>query len=189
MNNINSPVLILNNSWLPIRVRTVKEAICLVFREKACIVDPGDYSTYTWGEWITLDCFIADRYIQAVHDRVKLPEIIVLKHYNQIPTYNLRLTKKNLFIRDKFTCQYTGKNISHKEADIDHVIPRSKGGRTVWSNLVVCDKTVNRKKADRTPEEAGLALRKQPRKPSALSLLIDPRMEQPESWKKFLIHG
>jgi 5-methylcytosine-specific restriction endonuclease McrA len=98
----------------------------------------------------------------------------------------MKLTKRNIFLRDNFTCQYTGKTVSTKNADIDHVIPKAQGGRTSWENLVVCSKDVNRKKADRTPQEAGLRLLKRPCKPEPQVIYIDPRMDMPPSWKKFI---
>ena len=188
MKSLENPVLVLNKNWIAIRVKDVKTAIKLVFRERSHFVDPGDYSVYNWEEWLLTDIKEGEEYIQCTHDRrVKIPEIVILNNYDKVPSYDLRLSKRNIFIRDQFKCQYTGKVIDTKEADIDHVIPRSKGGKTTWDNLVVASKKVNRKKSNRTPEEAGLKLIKKPHKPRYNSVFIDPRKKYPESWNKFII--
>ena len=182
---LKDPVLILNKSWLPIRVKTVKSSINLIFRERAFVVNPVTYEVYSLMEWINLEVKEEDKFLRTSHSKIKVPEIIVLSNYNKIPEQNVKLTKKNIFLRDKYLCQYTGKKVDPKNADIDHVIPKSKGGTNSWDNLVVSSKDINRKKGNKTPEEAGLKLIKQPRKPLYRSLLLDPRKEIPESWKKF----
>lgn len=83
-------------------------------------------------------------------------------------------------------CQYTGKQVSQSKADIDHVIPRSRGGKNSWENMVVCSKELNRAKGNKTPKEAGLKLIKKPGKPSDRQLLFDPKLQIPSSWEKFI---
>lgn len=185
MAHLNDPVLVLNKSWLPIRVKKVKSALNLIFRGRACVVDAITYEVYDCEQWINKEVKEGDKFLRAAHSRVKVPEVIVLTSYNKIPEQGVKLTKKNIFMRDKYTCQYTGKRVDPKNADIDHIIPKSKGGKNTWDNLVVSSKDINRKKGSRTPEEAGLKLIKQPRKPLYRSLLIDPRKEMPEAWKNF----
>ena len=184
--NIKKPILILNKSWTPIRVKTVETSIKLVWRKRAVFVDAKDYSVYNWEEWILLPIEENELYIQTPKIRVKLPEVIVLTEYNKIPSYDVRLTRRNIFVRDNFTCQYTNKKVNYNNADIDHIIPKSKGGRDKWDNLVVASKEINRKKGNKTNEETGLKLIKKPKKPDYKSLIIDPRINIPESWKKFI---
>jgi len=181
---LNDPVLVLNKNWMAIKVRNVKKAIILTSRERACIVDCVDFSVYTWEEWVRLPC--EEEGITTVKGSVRIPRVIVLTYYGKIPKSAPRLTKRNIFIRDEYTCQYTGKKISKREADIDHVIPLSRNGRNTWDNVVVCSKEINRKKADRTPEEAGLKLIRKPTKPTGAHLMIDPNIEIPEEWNKFI---
>jgi 5-methylcytosine-specific restriction endonuclease McrA len=182
---LNEPVLILNKNWMPIKVRNVKKAILLASRERACIVSCDDYSVLTWNEWIKLPCKEGEG-ITTVRGSVRIPKVIVLTAYGKVPTSAPRLTKKNIFIRDENICQYTGRKVSKKDADIDHVIPLSRNGKNAWDNMVVCAKDVNRMKANRTPEEAGLKLIKQPKKPTGAHLMLDPDMEIPEEWSKFI---
>lgn len=188
MTFLTKPVLVLNKLWTPIRVITVKRAFKLVFSERASIVLPDDYSVYNWEEWSKIAVPATEDGIQTTRNRIKIPEVIVLLRYDKIHQKGVRLTKKNIFLRDKYICQYTGKQMKGSEADIDHVVPKSKGGKSTWDNLVVCSKEINRLKRDRTPEEAGLTLIKQPAKPSYEKLMVDPKMDIPESWRKFIGH-
>ena len=182
---LSRKVLVLNKNWLAIRVRNVKKAIMLVSRGRACIIDTEDYSIYNWKDWIDLPC-VEGEGISTTRGEIRIPSVILLTVYGKIPQSSPRLTKKNLFIRDGYTCQYTGQKVSTKDADIDHVIPSSRNGTNSWENMVVCSKKVNRMKANKTPAEAGLKLIKKPKKPSGANLMLDPRIEIPVEWSKFI---
>jgi len=186
MSSLSRPVLVLNKMWIPIRIVSVKRCLKLVFADKASMVDPSDYSVYDWENWAELDSSMDKYSIQTTSSKIKVPEVVILLKYDKVHRKNMRLTKKNIYIRDKYRCQYSGKQIGYKDADIDHIIPRSKGGRNSWDNMVVCAKNINKIKADRTPEEAGLTLIKKPIKPSSGCLLIDPKLDTPVSWNKFI---
>lgn len=188
MSSLNRPVLVLNKMWIPIRVASVKRCLKLIFSDKASLVDPSDYSVYSWEEWMLLDTASDEYVIPTTRDSIKIPEVIVLLKYDKVYTKDLRLTKRNIYIRDKYRCQYTGKQLNFDEANIDHIIPRSRGGKNTWDNLVVCTKEINSIKGDRTPEEAGLKLIKQPVKSVAAGphKLMDPKFKMPESWSKFI---
>ena len=186
MTSLNKPVLVLNKVWMPIRVITVMRSIKLLFANKASAVNTDDYSIYKWDDWAKQEIFNGDSYISAVNNNIKVPEVIVLAKYDKVYRKDVKLTKRNIYIRDEYKCQYSGKRIKESEADIDHIIPRSKGGENVWENLVVCSKEINRKKGYRTPEQAGLKLIKKPTKPDNSRILIDPRMNIPKSWEKFI---
>ncbi len=179
-------MLVLNKLWMPIRVVPSIRAFTLLFAEKAFVVDVDDYAVFSWDEWAELPTDDCDDVVHTSSSDIKIPEVIVLSKYDKIPKKGMKLTKRNIFLRDNFTCQYTGATVSTKNADIDHVIPKSRGGRTSWDNLVVCSKTVNRMKADKTPKEAGLRLLKTPCRPEPQVIYIDPRMDMPPSWKKFI---
>ncbi len=185
MSALNKSVLVLNKIWLPIRVIPAYRALVLIFANKASAVDPN-YFTYNWEEWLKQLILKTDSVIVSSHQDIKVPEIIVLSMYDKIFKKNVKLTKRNLYIRDGYKCQYTGERMKESEADIDHIIPRSMGGRNSWNNMVVCSKEVNRRKADRTPEQAGLKLIKKPTKPHPDKMLIDPKINIPESWSKFI---
>lgn len=182
---LHHPVLVLNKSWIPILIESVKRSLIHIFDDKALFIDPEDYSVYDWEQWI-------DKYkdekneINACSFTVKKPEVIVLKYQNKIPKRNVRLTRKNLLIRDQYRCQYTGQKINLKDATIDHVVPRSRGGVTDWENVVISSKDVNIIKGDKTPEEAGMKLLQKPQRPMYYMFLSNYAENRPQSWEKFL---
>ncbi len=193
MSSINEPVLVLNKVWMPIRVIPAIRALTLVFAGKASAIDTttnadGDinWGAYNWDLWAERDSEGAEHVVTTTKAIIKVPEIIVLSKYNKVFRKQVRLTKRNIKLRDGNRCQYTGKKMKDSEADVDHVIPRAHGGQNTWDNMVFCSKEVNRMKADRTPEQAGLKLIKRPAKPHADKFLVDPRIKHPESWDKFL---
>lgn len=187
MGNLMKPTLVLNKSWTPVHVTTVRDAIC-----KACmgIVDVlnDDYIRHTWEDWALLDIVDEGYAVRTSHNRVNGPKVVVLSKYNKIPVFEVHMTRKNLWIRDGFSCQYTGQRLKLKEATIDHIVPQSKGGTSSWLNVVICDRTVNRRKGDRTPEEAGLKLIRQPYAPSWNPLFTGSASvaNPPEVWSNFM---
>jgi len=185
MKILNKPVLILNKSWIPIRIKTVKSAIIMSYRDKATIVDPVNYNTYSWSKWIQLAVLKDEDCIHSANQNIKIPEIIILSKYNKVPQYDVKLTKRNIFLRDNFKCQYTGKKVNSTNGDIDHIMPISRGGKTTWDNLVVTFKDINRKKSNKTLQEAGLKLNKMPIKPTTQALMRNRVSDYPESWQKF----
>lgn len=186
MKALEKEVLVLNKLWTAIRVVPAIRAFTLLFAGKASVVDGDDYIIYSWEDWLTVSPSGDDDFITTSSFNIKIPKVIVLSKFDKIPKKGMKLTKRNIFIRDDFTCQYTGKTVSTKNGDIDHVNPKARGGRTSWNNLVVCSKAVNRMKADRTPEEAGLILLRKPSRPEPQVIYIDPRMIMDPYWKKFV---
>lgn len=187
---ITLPTLVLNKGWTPISIMPVKKAITKVMSDLARIVDPDDYQLYTFEDWMNLPVKEGDLFISTSHSKVRVPEIIVLQEYEKLPQREVKLSRRNLLIRDNYTCQYTGKRITMDTATMDHVIPRSKGGGSTWENLVMCCLDINAKKADRTPDEAGLKLLKKPERPkwnpvyARFARLASSAV--PPSWSKFI---
>lgn len=187
--SVNLPTLVLNKGWTAISIMPVKKAVTKVLSDLAKIMDE-DYVLYDFEEWMKLPVRDGERFIQSANQQIRVPQIIVLSDYDRLPHREVKLTRRNLLIRDNFTCQYTGKPISMDTATIDHVRPRSKGGNSTWENLVMCCLDVNAQKADRTPQEAGLKLLKQPVKPkwspvyARFARLASSNI--PEIWEKFI---
>lgn len=187
MEVLNRKVMVLNKVWFPVRIVSVKRALKLIFAERAFVLDhKNSFSPCDWDKWVKMPVDGDQYYITTTRDPVRVPEVIVLCHYDKMHDRTVRLTKRNIFLRDGSVCQYTGKRVKSSNADIDHIIPRSRGGKNSWDNMVVCSKEINRKKGDRTPSEAGLKLIKKPSKPSGMKLLLNPDMEILDSWKYFL---
>jgi 5-methylcytosine-specific restriction endonuclease McrA len=130
-----------------------------------------------------------DRVIRSPSMEIALPSVVSLKEYIK-PADRPAFTRFNVFLRDKFTCQYSGQRLPAHELTFDHVIPRSRGGRTNWENVVTASSEYNLRKANRTPEEAGMHLRHKPRRPNTWELLENGRSFPPnylhESWRDYL---
>lgn len=189
MRNINNKVLVLNKSWLAIRIETVKRAIKQIFEDKAFIVNPNTYATYTWGDWVEIKPTNGDKLLHISSGPIILPEVVVLRSYNKIPAFKVKLNRRNLLLRDGFRCQYTGIALRAKDATVDHVIPKSRGGKTSWKNVVIASKKANAKKDNRTPKEASMKLLRQPFEPVWNYFFLSYIEEVKESWTNFLPHN
>jgi 5-methylcytosine-specific restriction endonuclease McrA len=182
---LQRPTLVLNRNWQPVNVATVARALVLLWNEAARVVDPADYQTYTWEDWSRLRPRDGERFIQAVRFRLRVPEVVTLSEYDQLPSAAVTFSRRNIFKRDRFTCQYCGAQPGSEELTLDHVIPRSQGGESCWENCVLACLACNKRKADRTPEQAGMRLRHKPVRPTwnPLYALHKVRIE---SWSKFV---
>lgn len=193
MGNLNEYTLVLNRGWTPVAVSRVKDSLVKLFNNAAKIVDPHTYETFTWDEWVGRYSFPISEdnnddfnFIYSQKLKIRTPEVIVLNNYSKIPERKLRLTRKNLLLRDKYQCQYTGKKLNADNATIDHIIPQSRGGKSTWENVVICSEEANSQKADKTPNEAGMKLMKKPNRPIWHPLFAVSNKKNLESWKKFL---
>jgi 5-methylcytosine-specific restriction endonuclease McrA len=182
---LNRPALVLNRNWQPVNVATVARALVLLWNESARVVDPADYQLYTWEDWSTLHPHDGERFIQAVRFRLRVPEVVTLTGYDRLPTTAVTFSRRNIFKRDRFTCQYCGAQPGSEELTLDHVVPRAQGGESRWDNCVLACLPCNKHKANRTPQQAGMRLKHKPVQPkwNPLYALRDVRIE---SWSKFV---
>ncbi|NLS92335.1 MAG: HNH endonuclease [Planctomycetaceae bacterium] len=182
---LQRPTLVLNRNWQPVNVATVARALVLLWNESARAVDPADYRTYAWEDWSRLRPREGERFIQAVQFRLRVPEVITLSDYDRLPAASVTFSRRNIFKRDRFTCQYCGVQPGSEELTLDHVVPRAQGGESRWDNCVLACMECNRRKANRTPEQAGMRLKHKPVRPtwSPLYAFRDVRIE---SWSKFV---
>ncbi len=188
---MNAYVLVLNKSWVAVNVAPAKRALTMLFQGHARVVHPKDYALYDFDAWLrfsrTCDGVHPRRYVHTPSERIRLPEVIVLNGFNGFFTPEVRLSRRNIFARDKNICQYCGRHFARFDLTIDHVVPRSRGGGDTWENLVLACSGCNLKKRDRTPEEAQMPLVRKPVAPRWL-----PRFETPlpkeelHSWKRFV---
>lgn len=186
---LERPALVLNKSWAPIQVTSVREAISLVAKGSALIIEPETYQTHDLGTWNDVSRakarFEGER-IRSTRLALVPPEVILLKTYQGQGERSVVFSRKNIFKRDRFTCQYCGAQPGPDSLTIEHIVPRSKGGISSWENCVLACVECNKRKADRTPEQAGMRLRTVPRKPSWRTLAHVPSRERRESWDQFL---
>ena len=124
-------------------------------------------------------------HIQAVRFKLRVPEVVALSDYDRLPVAHVTFSRRNIFKRDHYACQYCGSQPGSEELTIDHVVPRAQGGVSSWENCVLACMACNKRKADRTPEQARMRLRKQPVRPAWKPLYADHGMRM-ESWSKFI---
>lgn len=188
---LNRKVLVLNRSWVACHVVTLRRAIKLVYKNDAEIIDPTkaespegyEFQTFTWKEWSELKPKDDEDFISTARDVLRIPEVIVLYDFNKLPMQRINFSRRALFRRDNNTCQYCGEQPGTEELSIDHVLPKSMGGKTTWENCVLACVSCNAHKANRTPEQARMKLRREPFKPKFNLFKGDIRVK---SWEKFL---
>ena len=181
-------VLVLNKSWVAVQVASTRRALSMLYQGLARAVHPLDYSLYDFDDWCELSQFVeSGQFIHTVTFRIRIPEVILLKGFNGFVRHEVRFSRRNIFERDKNTCQYCGKRTPKADLTIDHVIPRSRGGYDAWENLVLACMACNVKKANRTPEEARMPLVRRPVKPAWLPQLgARVPNSQLMSWQRFI---
>lgn len=183
---LGTPVLVLNRCWIPVHVTTVRRALCLLYQGAARVVAPDTLQVHGFDEWVCLPDPPSSLWIRGVRFRVPVPEVIHLASYDRIPVYEAPFTRRNLYQRDDYTCQYCGARLSSDRLSIDHVRPRSKGGKTTWDNCVLACVRCNTSKADRTPREARLRLKRTPMRPRWSPYFSVANNRQLPSWGRFL---
>ncbi len=159
------PTLVLNRSWRPIHVTTVVRALLMLWNESARVVDPEEYRFYSWADWMALPVAEGEPCIRTARARIRVPEVVALQHFDRLPTAAVAFSRRNVARRDHFTCQYCGTQPGVAELTIDHVVPRAQGGQSSWTNCVAACAACNARKANRTPEQSGMRLRKAPTRP------------------------
>jgi 5-methylcytosine-specific restriction endonuclease McrA len=182
---LQRPTLVLNRNWQPVHVATVARALVMLWNESARVVDPGDYQAYTWEDWSKLRPAEGERFIRAVRFRLRVPEVITLTDYDRLPAATVSFSRRNIFKRDHYTCQYCGKQPGMEELTLDHVIPRAQGGISRWDNCVLACLECNKRKADRTPEQAKMRLKRKPVQPG-WNLHYAVHQQRIESWSRFV---
>lgn len=181
--------LVLNRHWSPIQTTSVKDAIGLVAKGSAFVINPATYERHdllSWGDVSKAQEAVSSAMIRSQHLAILPPEVIVLVAYEGRGERSVVFSRKNIFKRDRYTCQYCGKQPGPEELTIDHVMPRSRGGTSTWDNCLLACVECNKRKADKTPDEAKMPMRKVPKKPSWKTLAqVHPKMRR-ESWEQFL---
>ena len=163
----NTAVLVLNQNYEPLNVCSARRAVVLLDRGKAEILEE------------------ADRILHTPSKAFSLPSVIRLVYLIRRPRPQVRLSRREVFVRDRFTCQYCGKQT--KDLTLDHVFPRHRGGKHTWENLVSACKTCNHRKAGRTPQEARMHLLREPFQPRADAYhIFSQYLPHQEAWRKFI---
>ena len=161
---IDSAVLVLNRNLQPIHVTSVRRAFTLLYLGIAQAMD-RQMRTFDFDSWSTLSAEMGDDVVHTVSRAIRVPRVILLRVVAKVPRTKVRFSRHNIYERDENTCQYCGHRRPRPQLNLDHVVPRALGGRTTWENVVCCCIDCNVRKGARTPEQAGMRLRRTPRRP------------------------
>ncbi len=190
---LERPVLVLNRLWQPVHTCSVKRALKLLCLGHAQVVQTegeSRYQTHDIGSWVEYSgdepATMAEEVIHSVKVALRVPKIIVLALYDRIPRKDVKFTRQNIFLRDKHTCQYCKKMFTEGNLNLDHVMPRDRGGKTVWENIVTSCVSCNTRKANRLPREAGMCLLKEPARPRWRPLFGMRETSADEAWEEFI---
>ena len=188
-------VLVLNRFYMAVHVVNARRAFCLLFRELAEVIDleDGQFANYDFSSWRLVSEMRCDRrrpdqdWVHTVSFEIEVPRVVRLLAYDRVPKRNVRFNRRNVFARDGHACQYCGDNLPPHQLSFDHVVPRSRGGKTTWENIVSCCMNCNSKKGGRTPQEARMKLISKPSKPRH-SPLLSMKLGQPkyQVWRTFV---
>lgn len=178
------PTLVLNRNWQAVNVVPASQAIVMLWRDAAKVVD-HDYQQLDWNDWANMEPQDGESFIRTVRSRIRVPEVITLTGYDRMPVAAVTFSRRNIFKRDHNACQYCRKQFHTEDLTIDHILPRSRGGKSTWENCCAACLPCNKFKDDRLPEEAGMKLKTVPIRPSWKPLYMVPAIRH-ASWSKFL---
>ena len=176
--------LVLNRSWVPIHLTTVRRALVMLFQNAAMAVEPETYATFDFTQWTRVAPPPGARIVRTPSCSIAVPSVILLSKYDRLPGCSVPFSRRNLARRDHHRCQYCGRRQASDELTIDHVVPRSQGGTTGWTNCVLACIPCNRKKGCRTPELAGMKLLSTPARPD-WALVLAVGSGDPEVLRRF----
>ncbi|MCD5397868.1 HNH endonuclease [candidate division NPL-UPA2 bacterium] len=189
---LDSNVLVLNRLWQVVNVCSVKRGLSLLYQGYAQVVlkEGEAFNTFGFEDWKDLSERMAveeDEAVKTVSFKIKIPRVILLCFYDRLPRNEVKFTRRNIFERDGNRCQFCGKKFDTKELNLDHVLPKSRGGLTTWDNIVCSCSFCNTHKGRRTLREANMHLIRKPRKPRWHPfIIVSFRKAKHESWNHFL---
>lgn len=185
--------LVLNRLWQAVNVVGVERAFSLLSLDHAQVIyaEDGSFRVFDGPSWFEhckeLENIPTARVIHTVNQKVVVPSVLLLRSYDRMLMQEIKFNRQNLLDRDDYQCQYCGKNLPPKELNMDHVIPRDRGGATSWENVVISCIRCNSKKSNRLPKEAGMRLLKEPKRPPRrpfMTSLYGKPME--DTWSHFV---
>jgi 5-methylcytosine-specific restriction endonuclease McrA len=187
---LSQSVLVLNRLWQAVNICSARRAFMLLCQGHAQVVDSstGDFQTMDFDQWrdFTADYEGSD-VVHTVRWKVRVPKVILLLMFDRLPKKEVKFTRHNVFERDNNTCQYCGHKFDRKDLNLDHVVPRDRGGPTTWENIVCSCIPCNSRKGNRTPPEAGIKLIRKPKRPKWRPFLeFSCAKRSDDSWKHFL---
>jgi 5-methylcytosine-specific restriction endonuclease McrA len=192
---LDASCLVLNKYYMAVHVVSVRRAFCLLFKELAEVItiDDGRYASFDFASWREVSQARVlfrepdDDFIRTVHFEIQVPRIIRLLTYDRLPRQRVKFNRRNLFARDGNRCQYCGKKFATDALSLDHVVPRVRGGKASWDNIVCACLRCNVRKGGRTPREAGMKLVREPVEPRTSPVVtLKLSHHKYKSWRAFL---
>jgi 5-methylcytosine-specific restriction endonuclease McrA len=193
---LDASVLVLNKLFMAVHVISVRRAFCLLCKELAEVVtlEDGQFATYDFSTWREVSEYRAkyfrhedDDWVRTSSAEIQAPRVIRLLSYDRVPKQTVKFNRRNIFARDGNQCQFCGKRFPTSELSLDHVIPRSQGGKTTWENIVCACVDCNVRKGGRTPRQAHMTLVRKPEKPKRSPLLsLKLSQKKYQTWQTFL---
>jgi 5-methylcytosine-specific restriction endonuclease McrA len=189
--SLNQHVLVLNRLWQAVNICTARRALSLLFEGHAHVVlsdEEGAFQTFSFNQWRDFSKQAPhSETIATVSFKIRVPRVILLVMFDRLPKKEVKFTRHNIFERDRNTCQYCGQIFERKDLNLDHVIPRDRGGPTTWENIVCSCIRCNTRKANCTPVEAGMHLVRKPQRPKWRPFVqVNLGLPHHESWRHFL---
>ena len=162
-------VLVLNRLWQAVNVCSVRRAFTLLYQDHAHVVwrdVDNNYLTHDFPSWHDFSQHDpGSELVHAVRFNIRVPTVVVLRAFDRLPSKEVKFTRQNIYERDNHTCQYCARSLDRQERNLDHVMPRQRGGQTSWENVVCSCIPCNTRKGNRLPQEAGMQLLKEPKRP------------------------
>ena len=195
---LDGSVLVLNKLFMAVHIVSVRRAFCMLCKDMAEVVslEDGQFASYDFQSWRELSEFRAknfqfspeeDDWVRTYNSAIQVPRVIRLLAYEKMPKHTVKFNRRNIFARDNNQCQFCGRKFPSGELSLDHVIPRSQGGHSIWENIVCACMSCNVRKGGRTPKQAHMGLIRKPEKPKRSPMLnLKLTHKKYQSWKTFL---
>lgn len=184
-------VLVLNRDLFPVNVVHFRRAIVLLYLGHADVIDE-DFNKYDFNDWKELSEMIKNHpsgFVFTPSFKIAIPDVIALRFFNKVIPTKVKFTRRNIYELYKYRCCYCGKKFPPSQLNLDHIIPKSQGGKTEWRNVVTSCIGCNLKKGSRTPHQANMSLLINPQTPkskTSLTLIIKPGIKLKSSWQRFV---
>jgi 5-methylcytosine-specific restriction endonuclease McrA len=188
---MSAHVLILNSNMYAIQVASWERALTLLYLDRARVVDE-EYRTYDFRDWIDLSQAMQESpsgFVHTPYFKMAIPEVIALKFFDRVPQQAVPFTRRNIYHHYGYRCCYCAKKLPTTDLNLDHVIPRSRGGATDWTNIVTSCIPCNLRKGDKLPHEAGMDLvipLSLPKRRQGLALMARSPVPMRRSWQRFI---
>lgn len=179
-------VLVLNKHWMAIHICSVRRAFALLYQDLARVVTE-QFQIHDFESWKDLSRYAEGNFVHTPTYRILAPEVILLRRYGKFPKHYVKFNRRNIYQRDHFTCQYCAEKLPREELTIDHIVPRSRGGKSTWTNVVLACVSCNTLKGNMILDKCDMELIHEPKEPHWSTLMRRSMAEKDHAlWRKFI---